>query len=122
LVSTKKVSWPIEVQAIIIRNNVIGGLSASAAFEAGVQEYNDLVESGEVEGTMMPTELPQSYTNKNAGSVLYGLKQRFLKRVNKGDPVTREAAERFGIIEAAPEAAPEPTFEDTEDTFEDTED
>lgn len=98
-VSTEKLSWPVACQAIVIRNNMIGGLPAKAAFEAGVQEYNDLVTSGEIKGEPMPTDLPESYTNKNSGSVLWGLKSRFLKRAEKGNKETIEAGLRFGVLQ-----------------------
>lgn len=105
--TTEKISWPVEAQAIIIRNKIVGKLSATAAFEAGVQEYNGLVESGEIEGELLPTELPESYTNKNAGSVLYGMKDRFLKRVNnpsaRNHQETLAAAQQFGLVQEVAE-------------------
>lgn len=107
---TEKIVWPIEAQAIVIRNKVVNGLASTAAFEAGVAEYNELVEAGEIEGVTEPmtTELPASYSNKNAGSVLYGLKQRFLKRVNslsaRNHAESLAAAERFGIVQNVPES------------------
>lgn len=114
--STDRISWPLEAQAIVIRNNVVGGLGASAAFANGVQEYNDLLDSGELQGDRLPEELPPSYTNKNAGSVLYGMKQRFLKRVN--DPKARghddsvAAAIQFGIIQPTPDSVDDSADDD----------
>lgn len=128
--TTEKITWPVEAQAIVIRNKVIGGLSASASFEAGVAEYNELVASGEIKGEAMPTELPESYGNKNAGSVLYGLKQRFLKRVNdasaRNHTETLAAAQQFGIVQPTEtseqptdESEPEQADVDTSDEFSD---
>lgn len=97
--ATSKISWPVLAQALVIRASVIDKLSAPQAFAQGVEQYNSQVD----EADRMPTELPASYTNKNAGSVLYGMKQRFLKRVNdestRGHVETREAAIAAGIIE-----------------------
>ena len=103
-----KINWSEEAQALMISLNVRQGIGAKDAFETGRLQYNELVEQGEVEGQPLP-ELPESYTNKNAGSVLYGMKQRFLKRVNKGNAETRRVAEKYGLIEPTTAATcPEP--------------
>jgi len=93
-----KISWTDEACAIILELKVKQGVGAKDAFETGRAVYNEKVEAGEIEGALLP-ELPASYTNKNAGSVLYGMKERFLKRINKGNLETRAAAERHGLIE-----------------------
>jgi hypothetical protein len=93
--ATKKISWPLRAQAHVIRahkkNDNISGVKA---FEIGVAAFN--AEGG----VQIPLPLPKSYTNKNAGSVLYGMEKRFLTRVNEGDAATIAVAEEFGIIEA----------------------
>ena len=73
--ATRKITWPALAKALVIKASVIDGLSAPEAYAQGVQEFNTQVD----ESDRLPTELPTSYTNKNAGSVLYGMKQRFLK-------------------------------------------
>lgn len=93
-----KISWPLDAQAIILKLRKVDGLGAKESFENGRLLYNEMVEAGDIEGQPLP-ELPASYTNKNAGSVLYGMADRFLKRINKGDSATRAAAERHGLIE-----------------------
>lgn len=99
--TSTKVRWPLLAQGLVIRANVRQGLKGQAAFEAGVMEYNNLVDDGEVDTPRLPdfADLPESYRNKNAGSVLYGLRTRFLKRVNDGHAETRAVAEELGLIE-----------------------
>lgn len=105
--ATSKISWPFLAQGLVIRASVIDKLPAPQAFARGVQEFNAQAD----EADQMSTELPQSYTNKNAGSVLYGMKQRFLKRVNeesaRGHEETRAIAIDLGLIQEVSEDAPE---------------
>jgi hypothetical protein len=97
--TSTKVRWPILAQGLVIQANISGATGASA-FQAGVARYNELADDGEVEGRMPEfSALPESYRNKNAGSVLYGMKKRFLARVNKHDAETVRVAEELGIIE-----------------------
>ena len=98
--ATSKISWPILAQGLILRAKLIDKLSAPKAFEAGVEAFNAQAD----EADCLPTDLPVSYTNKNAGSVLYGMRTRFLKRVNdpsvRGHEESRQVAEDLGIIQA----------------------
>jgi len=96
---TAKIDWPLEAQAIIIKTHKIDGIGGQKAFEVGVALYNDGVEKGLFAGSALPTQLPKSYCNKNAGSVLYGMEQRFLARCEKGNKDTLALAEKYGIIE-----------------------
>ena len=89
-----KISWPLRAQAHVIRAHKKNDVSGAKAFEVGVAAFN--AEGG----VQIPLPLPKSYTNKNAGSVLYGMEKRFLTRVNEGDAATIAVAEEFGIIEA----------------------
>jgi len=89
-----KISWPLRAQAHVIRAHNKNDVSGAKAFEVGVAAFN--AEGG----VQIPLPLPKSYTNKNAGSVLYGMEKRFLTRVNEGDAATIAVAEEFGIIEA----------------------
>lgn len=95
--TSQKISWPNNVQAEIIRANM-DGKSAKQAFEVG-------------RVALGLDELPRSYTNKNAGSLLHGMRQRFLKRCNKGDTATIAAAMEAGLIQAV-EQQDEPTEEE----------
>jgi hypothetical protein len=102
--ASSKISWAPLAQALVIRASVVDGLSPTDAFARGIEEFNAQADEAE----RMPTALPASYTNKNAGSILYGLKQRFLKKVNdesaRGHAEAREAAIQVGIIEPTDEA------------------
>lgn len=82
-----KIEWPVRVQALIIKRST-EGVSAKEAFDEARLE-------------MRLEELPKSYTNKNAASLLWGLKTRFLKRLNKDNPckATLEAAQKLGLIQ-----------------------
>ena len=98
--ATSKISWPYLAQGFVLRAKLIDKLPAPQAFARGVEEFNTQAD----EADQMPTDLPVSYTNKNAGSVLYGMRTRFLKRCNdpsvRGHEETREIAEGLGLIEA----------------------
>ncbi len=102
--SSTKISWPLRAQAIVIKTNVKDGVGGAKAFEVGVALFNDGVVSGLYEGTAIPLPLPASYSNKNAGSVLYGMKDRFLKRAEKGDKETLALAQEYGLIEPTTQA------------------
>ena len=93
-----KIDWPEEAQAIVVKLSIVDKVSASQAFEVGVQMWNDGVAKGELQGQVIPLPLPPSYTNKNAASVLYGVKNRFLKRCNDGKAVAIALAQKYGII------------------------
>jgi hypothetical protein len=95
----EKIDWPLEAQAIIIKTHKIDGIGGQKAFEVGVALYNDGVEKGLFTGSAIPLPLPKSYCNKNAGSVLYGMEQRFLARCEKDNKDTLALAEKYGIIE-----------------------
>lgn len=96
---TSKISWPVLAQGLVIRASIVDKLPAPQAFARGVAEFNAQAD----EADQLPTELPQSYTNKNAGSVLYGMRTRFLKRVNtesaRGHEETRAVAVELGLIQ-----------------------
>ena len=92
-VATKKISWPLRAQAHVISAHKVGEISGAKAFEVGVAAFN--AEGG----VQIPLPLPKSYTNKNAPSVLYGMEERFLKRINAGDADTIAVATEFGIVE-----------------------
>jgi len=101
--SGSKLSWPLEAQAIIVRTHKVDGIGGTKAFEAGVAEYNAGVDAGTITGPALPTfaALPASYQGKNAGSVLYGMEQRFLNRCNEGDVDTIALATKYGLVVAA---------------------
>jgi len=96
---TQKIDWPLEAQAIVIKTNMKDDVGGKQAFEVGVALFNDGVEKGLFAGPALPAVLPKSYTNKNAGSVLYGMKQRFIARCEKGDKETLALAEKYNLIE-----------------------
>lgn len=95
-----KIDWPLEAQAIIVKINKVDGIGGQKAFQAGVALFNDLVAKGEAKGPALPDfeNLPASYKNKNAGSVLYGMAQRFLERCNKGNAETITLATKYGLV------------------------
>jgi len=95
-----KLSWSLEAQAIIVKIHKVDGIGGQKAFEAGVTLFNDMVAKGETTGPALPAfeSLPASYRSKNAGSVLYGMEQRFLERCNKGDANTIALAQKYGIV------------------------
>lgn len=86
-----KIEWPVRLQARVIQLSQTGH-SAKESFRVAVEEYNG------VEGHS-PITLPASYTNNNAGSVLWGMKKRFNDRLVKEDKATVEVAIEMGIIE-----------------------
>lgn len=96
---TSKINWPLEAQAIVIKTHRIDNIGGQQAFEIGVALFNDGVEKGLFSGSAIPLPLPKSYTNKNAGSVLYGMEQRFKTRAEKGDKATLALAEKYGLLE-----------------------
>jgi len=96
--TSSKTTWAIEAQALVIKANMKDGLGGVKAFEAGVAEYNEGVAAGLFTGSAITLPLPKSYTNKNAGSVLYGMKDRFIKRAEKGDKATLEVAAKYGLL------------------------
>lgn len=93
--SATKISWPVRAKALVIKAHKIDGLAGAKAFEAGIAAFN-----ASVPETEQITSLPKSYTNKNAGSVLYGIEQRFLERCEKGDEATITVARELGLIES----------------------
>ena len=115
-----KISWSKRAVAIILRQNLINGLGAQQAFEQGAQEFNQGLSDGDFEGTPLPDVLPESYTNKNAGSVLYGMKARFLKAVN--EPSSRShaecltLAEEYGLIQSDESSDSEEPTSDVDDS------
>jgi len=91
---SSKISWPLRAQAAVIKAHRVQGLPGAKAFEAGVAAFNATAAS-----TEQIVELPKSYTNKNAGSVLYGMEKRFLARCDSADANTLAIAREFGIVE-----------------------
>jgi len=87
-----KIEWPLRLKARVIQFSQQPGTSAKEAFRKAVEEYNA------VEGNR-PITLPVSYTNVNAGSVLWGIKSRFQKALEKEDAATVEVAKEFGLID-----------------------
>ena len=67
--------------------NIILGKNAKEAFAVGLE----LLEGVD--------ELPESYTGKNAGSLLHGMKSRFLKACNAGKQDHIDAAVAVGLIQ-----------------------
>jgi len=98
--SGSKIRWPLEAQALIVKAHKIDGVAGAKAIEAGVSIFNAGVEDGSFTGPAITLPLPKSYTNKNAGSVLYGMEERFLNRCDKGDKDTLAFAEKYGLVEA----------------------
>jgi len=92
--SGSKISWPVRAQAAVIKAHKIQGLAGAKAFEAGIAAFNATASTAE-----QIQALPKSYTNKNAGSVLYGLEKRFLARCESGNQETIAVATEFGIIQ-----------------------
>lgn len=96
--ATTKIDWPERVTASIVATWLKGGSSAKDNFANHLVMLNE----ARVEAGKEPIDsLPESYTNNNAGSLLHGMRTRFLKRINKGNAEARQAAEEFGIIEPA---------------------
>ena len=97
-----KIRWPLRAQALVIAANMNDGHSGADAFRAGIEAYNV-----DADQPMDIDALPASYSNKNASSVLYGVKERFLKKVNnekaKGHDEARELALELGLIEEVDE-------------------
>lgn len=91
---SSKISWPLRAQAAVIKAHRVQGLPGAKAFEAGVAAFNATAAT-----TEQIVELPKSYTNKNAGSVLYGMEKRFLARCDGGNAETIAVATEFGLVQ-----------------------
>ena len=93
-----KIDWPIELQALVCKIAIKDGLKGSQVFTMAVEQFNSTVE------TPIST-LPKSYLNKNAASVLYGMKKRFLDKVNdvehKEHARALELAQQHGLVEVS---------------------
>jgi hypothetical protein len=85
-----KIDWPLRVIGRVIQLSQTGK-GAKEAFAIAVEEHNGVEANA-------PITLPVSYTNNNAGSVLWGMKKRFSDRLNKEDKATIEVAKEFGLL------------------------
>lgn len=93
--SNSKIDWPIELQALICKLTLKDGLRGSQVFVIAREQFNASAEK--------PIgDLPRSYTNSNAASLLYGMKKRFLDKVNnpehKEHARALELAQQYGLI------------------------
>jgi len=92
------IDWPLVVQATIIKSYLTEGKekTSKAIFEENLPLLND----ERAKANKPPiTELPKSYSNNNAGSLLHGMRTRFMARCEKGDKATLTIAEEFKLIE-----------------------
>lgn len=92
----EKIDWPVAVQGAIIKSYLGGGKTAKVVFAEGLIVLNA---AREEKGLPAITELPKSYTNNNAGSLLHGMRARFIQRCEKGDKETMEVATALQLIE-----------------------
>lgn len=89
-----KIDWPLRIVAKSIRLWLDGVGSAQTIFQALLPELNDIRAEN---GQEAVDELPKSYTNKNAASLHYNMRQRFLGKLASGDKNVEALAEEFGI-------------------------
>jgi len=86
-----KVRWPLVLIAKVIHLSQ-NGRSVVKAFAEAVTEYNATATT--------PIVLAASYTNKFAGSVLFGMKDRFQKKLEKGDAEAIAFAKQFNLLKS----------------------
>ena len=86
-----KIDWPVEVRAFAIAAKRQQGLSAKEAFAAALVRLNEIREA---KGEAAIVDLPKSYTGKYAGSLMYGVEQRFLKQLKGVMRSTRRGPKR----------------------------
>jgi len=89
-----KIDWPVEVRAFAIAAKRQQGLSAKEAFAAALVRLNEIREA---KGEAAIVDLPKSYTGKYAGSLMYGVEQRFLKQLKEGDAEHKTWAEALSL-------------------------
>jgi len=90
------IDWPLVVEASIIKSYLTEEKTAKVIFAENLPLLN---EERAKAGKPAIVELPKSYTNNNAGSLLHGMRTRFLARCEKGDKDTLAIAEEFKLIE-----------------------
>lgn len=86
----RKAKWPLRLQALVIAANLNENLGGAEAFRVALERYNATA------ATAFPP-LPPSYSGKNAGSLLYGLKKRFLARLSVGDVEAQSLVQELSI-------------------------
>jgi len=89
----RKGKWSLRAQALVIAANLNENLGSVKAFEVGVERFNASV----AEESRLPLPLPKSYTGKNASSLLFSMKTRFLTKLGKGDVEVVALAQELGI-------------------------
>jgi hypothetical protein len=89
----RKGKWSLRAQAFVISANLNERLSGAKAFEIGVERFNASV----AEESRLPLPLPKSYTSKNASSLLFSMKTRFLAKLGEGNVEVVALAQEFGI-------------------------
>jgi hypothetical protein len=91
-----KIDWPIELQALVCKLALKDGVKGSQVFTMAVEQFNATAEKP-------ISALPKSYLNKNTASVLYGMKKRFLDKVNnvehKEHARALVLAQQHGLVE-----------------------
>lgn len=94
-----KIDWPLRIVAKSIRMQLDKqDESIQDIFQKLLVELNDIRRE---KGQSEVTELPKSYTNKNASSLHYGMRMRFLEKIaNKNVEALTLAAEFHLEVEA----------------------
>lgn len=91
--TSKEVEWPLRIVAKSIRMYLDNAGTAAGIFQSLLPELNELRAK---EGKAELTELPMSYT-KHAASLHYGMRQRFLAKLEKKDVAALALAEEFDL-------------------------
>ena len=96
----EKIEWYQEIQAACYKSWLDKragkhSMGSRAMLQSILPRLNEL----RVEKGLDPREvLPKSYTNKNAGALLQGMRTRIRKRIEKKDKATIEACLAAGVI------------------------
>lgn len=90
------IDWPLVVEAFVIKEYLAQEKTAKTIFAEALPILNE----ERVKANLPPVEqLPKSYSNNNAGSLLHGMRKRFLARCEAGDKDTLAVAEAYKLIE-----------------------
>ena len=98
--SDPKIHWYQEIQAQLFKlwldkKEGLHSMGSRAMLQCILPRLNELRES---DGADPIETFPKSYTNKNAGSLLDGMRKRVRKRIDKKDGPTIQACLDAGVI------------------------